>query len=319
MKNNLLITLEYPPQHGGIARYLKAEVDASADTITVAGADSMFWDKWPQWLPVLWKLRKQIATSDMLWVSHILPIGYIALAYKKIFNKPYRIYLHGLDLIRPKKFLWKKYWVRKILLNAEEIIANSNATAGLLAQYNIPATRARIQHPRVSVVDTKKYFSRAESIREKFGIKKKPLLLSVSRLVKRKGINLALRALPAIWREIPDLVYVIVGDGEERLSLESYAKSLEKRQIFFTGPSDDEEMYSWMAACDCFILTPINDPDDFEGYGIVYKEAQQFGKPVIASRVGGVPEAVGKHGILVDPGDVSAIARAVVAQIQKSA
>jgi len=118
------------------------------------------------------------------------------------------------------------------------------------------------------------------------------------------------------------LVYVIVGAGDERAHLQNLSnKATEESKstqggVLFTGSVSDEEKYGWLSACDCFILTPINSPNDFEGYGIVYKEAQMFSKPVIGSRVGGVPEAVGSKGVLVEAGNIDEIIKQVIQNIK---
>ena len=87
--------------------------------------------------------------------------------------------------------------------------------------------------------------------------------------------------------------------------------------IIFTGAVSDDEKYGWLSACNCFILTPRDDPNDFEGYGIVYKEAQMFNKPVIGSAVGGVPEAIGENGTLVASNDIGAISKSIIDLFQK--
>ncbi len=62
------------------------------------------------------KLKKYINENcDGLWISHILPMGYIDLIWKKLKQSPYRIYLHGLDFVKPRKSAWKNFWVIKIL------------------------------------------------------------------------------------------------------------------------------------------------------------------------------------------------------------
>jgi len=355
MKKPLLITYEYPPDYGGVGKYLEQEVRAFDGEVKVVRAQN-------HWINLMWSVHpyftkpkpspsatsadrqpsgEGVSSCDSMWISHILPIGYIALVYKKIFKIPYRVYLHGLDLVRPRKSKWKSFWICRILNNADEIICNSNATAQLLQYYDTkfngstPLSRLKIQHPRIHLPSFTKggnacpperreggsrecYQSIGRSLRQKYGIDDKPILLTISRLVRRKGIDLVVRALPEVWKQIPDLVYVVVGDGEERGHLEQLKKTvmlegakrpiasacntedsialntgLQNDSVIFTGSISDEEKYGWLSACDCFILTPINDPNDFEGYGIVYKEAQMFQKPVIGSRVGGVPEAVG--------------------------
>jgi len=355
MKKPLLITYEYPPDIGGVGKYLEQEVRGFEDaqnSVIVMRARDYEMSLWPNWLPLIFHVRKCFQSAkrsatlgrgrgpltpltgqcDAIWVSHILPVGYIALVYKKLFKIPYRVYLHGLDLVRPRRSFWKSFLVRRILLNADEIIVNSNATAKLLAYYSIPVSVALVKYTSVNFPSCIQSLSRVfrgrgikggsrghyesigKSLREKYNLENKKILLTISRLVKRKGIDLVIRALPDVWKEIPDLTYVVIGNGEEASHLRAIAKN--NPNIIFVGAISDEEKYSWLSACDCFILTPKNDPDDFEGYGIVYKEAQAFGKPVIGSRTGGVPEAISDNGVLIEPDDINEIANAVIKQIK---
>jgi len=303
--------MEYPPQIGGIATYLAGEVRDHGD-VQIIRAQDTFWDKWPVWLPLAWTIRDQFRRHgrDSLWVSHVLPIGYIAYVWKLLFDVPYRVYVHGLDLVLPARSPWKGFWVRRILLSADEIVANSNATAKILSRYSIDPGRARISYPKIRKISTEDYSALGNELREKYHLAHKPILLTISRLIRRKGISFVIRALHEVWKRIPGLVYVVVGDGEERHALESLAKN--NSRIILVGAVSEDEKYAWLSACDCFILTPIEDPFDFEGYGIVYKEAQQFGKPVIGSTVGGVPEAIGNDGALVEQGNSEEIARTIV-------
>lgn len=316
MARPFLLTLEYPPQHGGVAKYLEAEVKASPVPVVVIKAQDLMWRFWPRWLSLLWRVPAEALAKEEvgLWISHVLPIGYIALVWKLIYKIPYRVYLHGLDLVWPRQSAWKKFWVKIILQNADEIIVNSHATEKLLNNYGIGPSRARVQYPRIEKVDIEKYKPIGKKLRQKYNIGDKPILLTIARLVNRKGIDLVINSLTMVWREIPDLVYVVVGDGEERESLQKMAGD----RIIFTGAVGDEEKYGWLSACNCFILTPINNPNDFEGYGIVYKEAQMFNKPVIGSRVGGVPEAVGDKGVLVEASNTNQVAGAILTKIKGS-
>ncbi|MBI1961583.1 MAG: glycosyltransferase family 4 protein [Parcubacteria group bacterium] len=326
-KRPLLLTLEYPPQKGGVATYLAGEVKASSEPVEVIKAQELLWEKWPRWIPLLWFKKPEVDT--ILWISHVLPMGYAALWWKWRFKTPYRVYVHGLDLVMARRSFWKRWWASFILKNADEIIANSWQTAELLASFGIAPAQAQITYPRIPRVDVAQYRTAGDELRKKYGINSSPLLLTVSRLVGRKGINVVIRSLPEVWKRVPDLRYVIVGDGEERKRLETLALSVlteldpdrsrirASNKILFTGEVSDEEKYAWLSACDCFILTPIDDPNDFEGYGIVYKEAQMFGKPVIGSRVGGVPEAIGGNGTLVDPGSLEQITQAILNNIKR--
>lgn len=319
MEKPFLITYEYPPDIGGIASYIKEEVEdfnsklGGSGSVFVMRVKNKEWRLWPKWFPILWRARPIINKEnfDSLWISHILPIGYIALIYKKLFKIKYRIYVHGLDLVLSKKTFLKRFFTKRILSNAYEIVANSNATRELLKFYGARIyERANIVYPKVREIEVEKYKDHAIAIRKKYNLENKKILLSISRLVQRKGIDLVIDALEEVWKDFPDIVYVIIGSGDKEEFLKS--KALGRENIIFTGAVSDEEKYAWICASDCFILTPRDEKDDFEGYGIIYKEVAQFGKKIIASRTGGVPEAVGNSGILVEPGNVKEIAQAIM-------
>jgi len=248
--------------------------------------------------------------KNILWISHVLPVGYVAFLHKKLFKTKYRVYVHGLDLIRPRESVWKTFWVTKILFSADEIVANSFATLELLEYYGKELkNKAVVVYPKIKKIETEKYKIKGHVLREKYNLKDKKILFTISRLVRRKGIDLVISALEEIQKYVTDLVYVVAGVGPEEERLKSMAKG---KNVIFIGFVSEEEKYSWMSECDCFILVPRDENDDFEGYGIVYKEVEQFNKKVIGSASGGVSEAVGNVGILVEPGNIKEITKAVI-------
>ena len=146
-------------------------------------------------------------------------------------------------------------------------------------------------------------------------MKDKKIILTVGRLVKRKGHEYVLRALPGVLAQEPDVVYCIISDGPYRKELEALTAELGMQQhVVFTGTLSPEDIAQWYAACAVFIMTPEDIAGDIEGFGIVYLEAQSFGKPVIGTRVSGVVEAVadGVTGVLVEQRDTVAIQHAIV-------
>jgi phosphatidylinositol alpha-1,6-mannosyltransferase len=141
------------------------------------------------------------------------------------------------------------------------------------------------------------------------------ILLTVGRLVERKGQDMVIRALPKIISHIPNLKYRIVGEGPYRTRLEQLAKELGvDTYVEFIGAVEDTELIREYKSCDLFIMPSRESPNDAEGFGIVYLEANACGKPVIGGRSGGVPEAVldNQTGLLTNPTDVEEIANSVV-------
>jgi glycosyltransferase involved in cell wall biosynthesis len=137
-----------------------------------------------------------------------------------------------------------------------------------------------------------------------------PLIGTVANLFPRKGYEVMLRAMPAVLAAYPNVHYVIIGHGDagyER-NLRSLVGTLGvERAVHFVG--FQEEVYSCLAAIDVYVHPAI-----MEGFGIALLEAMAMEKPVVASRVGGVPEVVEEEvtGLLVPPGDPEALTLALV-------
>jgi phosphatidylinositol alpha-1,6-mannosyltransferase len=113
---------------------------------------------------------------------------------------------------------------------------------------------------------------------------------------------------------VPDLVYVVAGDGPDRERLVELARRLGvDESVRFVGAVEDAELPLWYSLGDVFVMPSRSDPPDVEGFGIVYLEAAACERPVVAARAGGVPDAVadGVSGLLVEPGDRDGLARAL--------
>jgi phosphatidylinositol alpha-1,6-mannosyltransferase len=160
-------------------------------------------------------------------------------------------------------------------------------------------------------------FAAGPSVRSRFGLEGKRILLTLARLVERKGQDKVIEALSLIKREIPDVRYVICGKGNDEARLRRIAaENGVAGEVVFAGFVPNEERGAFYDACDVYVMPSREIPEkgDIEGFGITYLEANAFGKAVIGGKSGGVSEAVidGVTGLLVDPCDVEAIAGACV-------
>ena len=119
----------------------------------------------------------------------------------------------------------------------------------------------------------------------------------------------------ALLPEEPPIRLEIVGDGPERAALEHRARSLGVAdKVQFRGFIARDELERSLTGCDALLLPAVVDAKgDVEGLGVVLLEAMSFGKPVIASAAGGIPDIVrpGENGLLVPPGDANALAAAI--------
>lgn len=134
------------------------------------------------------------------------------------------------------------------------------------------------------------------------------VLLAVGRLTEQKGLDVALRALPAIRAALPHAVLVVLGEGPERSRLEALARDLEIADaVHLPGRAGD--VAAWYRRADALL-----HPSRWEGFGLVLLEAMLASLPVVGSRVSAIPEIVvdGETGVLVPPDDAAALAAATV-------
>jgi len=128
-----------------------------------------------------------------------------------------------------------------------------------------------------------------------------------------------LRALPQVLKEIPNITYVIVGDGDDRPRLESLAQQLGVLDhVVFAGRVSNAELRAYYQNCEVFVMPAKTVLDDRspkgEGFGIVFLEAMAFGKPVIGPNYGAPTEFIrhGEHGLLVNPESPEEVAEALI-------
>jgi len=140
---------------------------------------------------------------------------------------------------------------------------------------------------------------------------------TLARIVKRKGIDRVIEALPEVAVALPEFCYYIAGTGPDEQYIRELAKKLPvnlQNKVIILGKISDEEKWLLLDACDIFIMPAREIEGDFEGFGVVYLEANLSGKPVIGGDSGGIADAVadGVSGILVDPESTHDIASAVI-------
>ena len=172
----------------------------------------------------------------------------------------------------------------------------------LMQVFHIPIHKLQVIH---NSVDLESYASPAslELPIELACCQNRPVVLTVARLDKQKGHAILLEAAA----QLPEAVFVLVGDGPERAYLQAQCKSLGlEERVIFTGFRSD--IRNWLAHCDLFVL-----PSFYEGQPLSILEAMAAGKPVIASAIPGNDELIehGKTGWLVPPGDAIQLTQAL--------
>ncbi|MFD8788545.1 glycosyltransferase family 4 protein [Kitasatospora sp. NPDC059599] len=157
---------------------------------------------------------------------------------------------------------------------------------------------------------------RGRAVRDRYGLRGRRIVLSVARLVPRKGQDMLIRSLPLIRRAVPEAALLIVGQGPDERRLRKLAARLPAGSVVFVGGRSHAETPAYYAAADVFAM-PCRTRRaglEAEGLGIVYLEAAASGLPVVVGNSGGAPDAVldGRTGTVVDGRDVQAVAGAVI-------
>jgi len=242
--------------------------------------------------------------------------GIGTLLAKKLFGIPYVILIHGNELKYYFKLSSIDHWVSKRLLrNANLILVNSSNTKKLVESYGCLLIRTLIVHPAIDPEKFNPENNIGLSRQNKYRLNNNQILLTVARLIPIKNHENVIKALPIVIQKVPDLVYLIVGEGEEKSNLLRLTKKLDlEKYIRFVGHVDPMDISNYYNICDVFIMpSKIVDGYD-ESFGIVYGEANACGKPVIGSKVRGINEAVIDNvtGLLVNPLDIDGIASAII-------
>jgi phosphatidylinositol alpha-1,6-mannosyltransferase len=308
MKSLALLSLDFPPLGGGVSSYLletsrRLDGEFAVTVLTpVSGGpieDGIIARRVVAdggvlgFLAALRSLR-----PDRVLVGHAHPR---LLAAAGLFGRPYALIAHGNDFLAAQG-RWHRPLFNRLVRNAEPLIANSRATADRLR--SLGRDVATVVPPGA---DPERFTPRASPSGAV------PTLLTVSRLVPRKGIDTVLRALPALRSRWPDLRYRIAGDGPDRERLEALAEKLALGgAVDFVGHVADPLLPALYRDATLFVM-PVREEQaeaSVEGFGIVYLEAAACGLPVIAGDSGGAAEAIvdGQTGLLVPPDDPARLA-----------
>jgi glycosyltransferase involved in cell wall biosynthesis len=151
-------------------------------------------------------------------------------------------------------------------------------------------------------------------MRKELGIGDRPLIVTASRLIKRKSPGLLVSAFAKVLKVIPDAKLVIAGSGREEHSLSDQVRELDiADSVSLTGGLTKERVAQLMAAADIFVL-----PSKMESFGLSLLEASAAAVPVVCSSGGGIPEVFtdGVNALLYPPGDDDAMAKAIIRLIQ---
>jgi phosphatidylinositol alpha-1,6-mannosyltransferase len=253
-------------------------------------------------LQTLWHLL--VGRIDIIHAGDLYPAGLIALIIKKIWGLPYLVYCHGEEITQTDRFRFQPKVRDRIYRNADAVVANSEFARQNLLRIGVAVERIFKITPGVDAARFTAMPPRADLV-ERFGLKDKLVVLTVARLVPRKGHKVAIEAFARICSEFPTAHYLIVGTGPEESRLHAQVKEVGiEARVTFAGFISGEELADIYSLGDVMLMANRQEENgDIEGFGIVFLEANAAGKPVIGGRSGGAVEAVveGVTGYLVDP------------------
>lgn len=204
--------------------------------------------------------------------------------------------IHCLGMVRYYPELLKQRILRKQARNIRLFITPSRNHAKLISSYGFGPVKHLYNGIRLAP------FQPPSS---------KPNILFVGRLVEEKGAIHLVRAMKEILKEIPDAMLTVVGDGESREALEAcIKKNALQKHVTLTGKRGNKEIMKYYAESQVVVVPSIY-PDNLPTVCI---EAMSVGRPIIASRIGGLPELVddGETGYLVEPGNEAELAEKII-------
>jgi phosphatidylinositol alpha-1,6-mannosyltransferase len=352
-KRILIFSEDYPPVDGGIAQWAygmahglshqghSVEVctrrrgpaetthgDHAAGTVPVTFAEGKRWRRYRTWYwqraaTRLLESRPTVPFDRILCTTWNCARGVLPVARRH--SVPAVTVVHGLEVTRRMLGI-KRWWLCRTLRRSHRVVAVSGFTANRVLA-NCPALEGRVT-VLPNGVDPDRFFpaSKAPEAMRRFGLSAGDrVILTLARVVPRKGHDQVIRALPEILRAVPTAKYLICGTGPVE-----YGEQL-RRQVDELGVSDAVIFGGYIAPgqlndvynlCDVYVM-PSRElvyEGDVEGFGITFLEANACKKPVVGGDSGGVHDAIveGVTGYLVDPINHHAIAQAVASLLSDS-
>jgi phosphatidylinositol alpha-1,6-mannosyltransferase len=241
---------------------------------------------------------------DCMHCCDLFPQALNGVALSAVFGLPLLIFCHGDEISQTDRRRFQPRVRDFVYRRADALVAaNQYAKDGLL-RIGIPSNRIHKVTPGVDLEHFRPG-SPSKGLVDRFALAGKKVLLTVARLVPRKGHRIVLEALSVVSKQIPNLKYLIVGEGPEKERLEQIVQQLQLGGVVtFVGDVSHEQIAEFYKLCDIFIMiNRLEGGGDVESFGMVFTEANAMGKVVIGGRSGGTAEAVldGTTGFLVDP------------------
>ena len=255
----------------------------------------------------VWKAVHNNPRFELIICGHInlLPVAHLL---RRKIRAPLVLMVYGIEAWKPTK----KPWINHIVKKVDAFVSISEFTKKHFLAWSKLSSDNGFLLPNAIHVSQYGAGHKSKQLIDRYRLSGKIVLMTLARLddsEQYKGIDEILEVLPNLIQEIPDITYLVVGDGTDRQRLQEKAEALGvDRHVVFTGRILDSEKADHYRVADVFAM-----PGRGEGFGFVFLEAMACGIPVIASKVDGSREAVrdGRLGIMVDPSNPAEIKLAI--------
>lgn len=258
------------------------------------------------------EIRRQ--KTEVVHCAYPLANGLPMMVVRLFTGCPYVVYCHGTEVLREvEKGGINRLALKLVLRLARRAVVTGEFMAGVIGCF---VKREKIIIAPLGA-DSGELDPAAPPVEVIAGIplKGRKVLLTVGRVETRKGHDKLAEALPAIVKEAPATLWVVVGDGP---ALNEVRRRVEEtglvKHVVFTGRLTYAELSGLYARADVFVMPNRQIGPDVEGFGIVFLEAALFGVPCVAGNSGGAPQAIdpGRTGLLCDGGNPADIAEKVL-------
>ena len=317
-------------RHGGIAQYNRDILEALCghqgiqrivviprnvtDQTGPINAKISFEDRAASGLPgFLWVVLNVVLRErnwDVIYCGHIHLMPLVQLL-GRLLGKPVVLQIHGIDAWeRPIRWRGRHFENR-----ADAVLSVSSLTLDRFLRWSSVSRERCLVIPNTYHEACWGMGPRPGHLLDRYGLSGKVSLLTLGRVERAKGFDEVLELLPALLRKIPNLAYIVAGDGPDRQRLEEKARTLGVLDlVVFTGLVPEQEKADLYRLADVHVM-----PSRGEGFGIVHLEAMACGLPVVASGKDGSREALrdGELGILVDPDDPMDIERGILEALDR--
>jgi phosphatidylinositol alpha-1,6-mannosyltransferase len=250
--------------------------------------------------------------ADIIYCAHI-NLAPVAIAIATLRRAPLVLAIYGVDAWQAVKRTPK----RTLAKSVSAVVSISEVTRDrFLSWCPVPANRMFLV-PNAIRPESYGEGAKNATLLERYRLQGKTVLMTLGRMAsdEQKGFERVIEVLPRLVEDVPNVVYLAVGDGTDRRRLEAKVAMLNLQdRVIFTGRVEDRTKAEFYRLADVYVMPSLG-----EGFGFVVLEALASGVPVVVSSKDGTREAVrsGELGIIVDPDDLDGVRRGILDALQR--